>query len=193
MPEEAAVLFRLNDTASCRMFGASFAYPLDLTEAPILSFGVQIASLPQDVSEVSLRVVLFSGDHTFIADGILPSGGWQTVTLDTAGFATTGRRIDRIRFLVSGTGGADIGSPTLYFTPLSACSGTLSPSELEAYFNTQRDTHASSGLSFPHLFEILILSGIIVLCLVLLLIRRILPERRADDEEDFTDMRLWKS
>ncbi len=193
MPDDAAVMVRLSEIAGSRMFGASFAYPLDLTEAPVLSFDVQIASLPQDVSEVSLRIVLFSGDHTFIADGILSSGGRQTVTVDTAGFATTGRRIDRIRFLVSGTGGAEIGSPTLYFSPLSAYSDTLSPSELESYFNTQRDTHASSGFSFPHLFEILILTGIIALCLVLFLIRRILPERRADDEEDFTDMRIWKS
>jgi hypothetical protein len=79
----------LDGTQPDRGYGGvylAFDYKYDLSIAPYISFGLQLAALPDGVEKAELLLILTDGTNTAYASGAVESGGWNSVYADFAGF-----------------------------------------------------------------------------------------------------------
>jgi len=188
----AAMMAKLDGSGSA-VIGAQTSYPLDLSATGWLSFRAQVSTLPQDVSSAAFTVLLYSGDSSLKASGTVKEGGWNDILIDISPFTSTGRRIDRIRFIIGPEGSEyDIGEAILYISPISVRSDTLSASELTDLFRAQYDSHfmkPAREYDMKIIIGLCVVGGIAVLLFV---VRRFAPGKGKGDDEDFTDMEMWK-
>lgn len=105
--------------------------PLDLSDAPYLSFDVRIASLPEGVDRATLSVAVYSGQSVHISRATVYSGRLNTVVCDLTSFPYLSS-CDRVAIYVEGIDGQEYSDPTLLIGEINVHSLTLSDSELQA-------------------------------------------------------------
>ncbi len=190
LTDNAALIARLDDTGSA-ILGAVTLFPLDMSATEYLSFDIQAASLPGDITSANIKLLLYSGDSRLEASGIVEQGKANTMTLDISPFTSTGRRVDRIRIMLGGGDNA-IGGAVIYISEIKLHSESLSSGELNEAFNTQRSTYFAESLVTYDMRMVVMLGIVIAVASLLLIARRIRPHVRRDADEDFTDMEIWR-
>ncbi|MBQ8255280.1 MAG: hypothetical protein IJY94_07255 [Clostridia bacterium] len=109
-------------------------YPLDLSEAPYISFDLIVSSLPEGVDSVRVTVALYSKKNIAVASTSLPVDGESKVVCNMSGF-THLSSCDRIGIYVTGENGESIGEPMMLISSVKAHSETLSSEKLSSKIN----------------------------------------------------------
>ncbi|MBE6717717.1 MAG: hypothetical protein E7574_00475 [Ruminococcaceae bacterium] len=146
-----------------------FDTPVDFTAMPILHFDVNIASLPVNVNYALIKVVICSENNTYEITGSVKEASWTEVYCDFSDFSDK-NKVDEIRILfVANENYYD--SPQALISSVEALSYEHTSRQLENIL-TPRDTEKEM-LDTVKEYAYPILSGVIVLCVLVFVWRRI--------------------
>ncbi len=168
------------ELGSLRGFTASSSYPLDLSEAPYLSFNVRTSSIPEGVESVDLTVVLFSKNSSAVTKLSVPTHGESRVVCDLSGFSHLSS-CERIGIYVSSED-SDIGEPMLLVSSVKALSKTLSGSELEGAIHVNSENSDTVSVYTVIALGITAASALIILALRIFLKKKASDKLSEDDE-----------
>lgn len=129
-----------------------FGYKYDLSVAPVISFELGLAALPDGVDKAELTLVLTDGTNTAYAKGTVVSGGWNTIYADFSGF-TGIRSCSRLMIMLRGEQTqseetvqyTNIGEPVVMIGQISANSAQYTNDELVKLFDAARDAALSQN------------------------------------------------
>ncbi len=149
--------------------------PLNLVEAPYLSFDMRCSSLPENVKNLTVTVVVYSKNNAAVTAASVSVEGESKVVCDLSG-APHLSLCDRIGIYVTGENGEDIGEPMILISSVKAHSESLSGEKLEKAVNA-----FVGGNDTVSVYEVINLS-IVAVCAVLILVIRIVIRKKRTDE-----------
>ncbi len=109
-------------------------HPLDLSEAPYISFDLIVSSLPEGVDTVSVTVALYSKNNIAVATGSVSVDNVCPVVCDMSAFSHL-KSCDRMGIYITGENGESIGEPMILVSSVRAHSETLSGERLNKSIN----------------------------------------------------------
>ncbi len=149
--------------------------PLNLTEAPYLSFDMRCSSLPENVRNLIVTVVVYSKNNAAVTTAAVSVEGESKVVCDLSG-APHLSLCDRIGIYITGENGEDIGEPMILISSVKAHSESLSGEKLEKAVNA-----FAGGSDTVSVYKVINLS-IVAVCAVLMLVIRIVIRKKRTDE-----------
>lgn len=146
-----------------------FDDPLDMSATPILHFGINIASLPTDVSSALLTVSFISDDLIYEVTGNIKETVWTDVYCDLSKFEGV-KKIEEITILVSSNVG-EFDGPQALITSIEGLSSEYDDQQLEQMFSPADQELRQLETVKKYVLPVLI--SVLALSLTLFIIRRI--------------------
>ena len=150
-----------------------FPTPYDMSLTPIINFGINAATLPQNVSYLQMTVMLISGDNIYEVSGMIKGGTWSNIYCDFSEFTGIGK-VDEIRILFY----ADenyYDSPQVFISSISGMSTEYDSETLFSMLNPEDVREKKLENIKNYAYPVLIC--VILVCVCLFVWRRTLTKR----------------
>lgn len=166
------------DGKALRGFFLSSKYPLDLTEAPYISFDLIVSSLPEGVDSVNVKVALYSKKNIAVASTTVKVDTESKVVCDMSAF-THLSSCDRIGIYITGEDGENIGEPMMLVSSVKVHSETLSGEKLKSSISSLAATGDTVSV-----YTVINLAVTAIASLAVLVIRIIRKNKRPAETSD---------
>ncbi len=167
-----ALVAKLEDMTepSRRCIRSAFEYTRDLSPFDYLSFDAFVSQLPEEVTEVELDILLYSGSSYISSVCSLTPGEWNKINLPLADYPAL-KTTDRMVIMLRGENGEYIGSPTMMISSPTGLSTRYEDGYLGNYLAAERTANVKTPLRSLPLIYIMPSALVLVLCLILLIFR----------------------
>ena len=167
-----ALVAKLEDMTepSRRCIRSTFEYTRDLSPFDYLSFDAFVSQLPEEVTEVELDILLYSGSSYISSVCSLTPGEWNKINLPLADYPAL-KTTDRMVIMLRGENGEYIGSPTMMISSPTGLSTRYEDGYLGNYLAAERTANVKAPLRSLPLIYIMPSALVLVLCLILLIFR----------------------